>query len=345
MTDVPWPMTHKMTPDLAELISLTWNVEKAAAKERISTPSQIDIAEVGLKVEKMVIDAGISLGRPKDWPDDDFLYKGDVTELVGWHLLGRQSFFISDALYDALSQTDLRKIPVSCINPPYLRFWLQFETPKLIADEHSCGGFISTLFLDREQVDAKPGEGARLVERGEKPVSRSISCLFMYPNDRHSAFRCAIPLPFGETLLSEVDDAMVLHGTTVHVMENIKKIVCGLFLYLSSPHPDMRQVQPPGLRRARSPKGREIVQKKRKRFGNVFKVGFNKTYIKEAGEAQCASCDSGRHQRLHLRRGHWRNQACGKGRKDHRIIWIQPHWAGRAKGYVERVSYVAEPAS
>lgn len=27
-------------------------------------------------------------------------------------------------------------------------------------------------------------------------------------------------------------------------------------------------------------------------------------------------------------RGHWRNQACGKGRTDHRLTWIEPHWKG-----------------
>lgn len=32
--------------------------------------------------------------------------------------------------------------------------------------------------------------------------------------------------------------------------------------------------------------------------------------------------------RLHWRRGHYRRQACGTGRKDHRIIWIEPHIVG-----------------
>jgi len=30
----------------------------------------------------------------------------------------------------------------------------------------------------------------------------------------------------------------------------------------------------------------------------------------------------------HLVRGHWRNQACGPGSKEHRPAWIEPHWKG-----------------
>ena len=28
--------------------------------------------------------------------------------------------------------------------------------------------------------------------------------------------------------------------------------------------------------------------------------------------------------RMHWRRGHFRNQACGQGRKDHRRVWLEP---------------------
>jgi len=34
--------------------------------------------------------------------------------------------------------------------------------------------------------------------------------------------------------------------------------------------------------------------------------------------------------------GHWRNQACGAGRKDHRLIWIQPFWRGPKGGPISQ---------
>ena len=30
----------------------------------------------------------------------------------------------------------------------------------------------------------------------------------------------------------------------------------------------------------------------------------------------------------HMVRGHWRNQVCGAGRNDRKLIWIQPHMRG-----------------
>jgi hypothetical protein len=31
-------------------------------------------------------------------------------------------------------------------------------------------------------------------------------------------------------------------------------------------------------------------------------------------------------------RGHWRNQACGEGMKDHKLLFIQPYWKGPKDG-------------
>jgi hypothetical protein len=31
----------------------------------------------------------------------------------------------------------------------------------------------------------------------------------------------------------------------------------------------------------------------------------------------------------YVRRGHWRNQAYGKGWKQHRMVWVEPHWVGK----------------
>ena len=31
-------------------------------------------------------------------------------------------------------------------------------------------------------------------------------------------------------------------------------------------------------------------------------------------------------------RGHWRNQACGEGRREHKVIWVAPFWKGPEDG-------------
>lgn len=41
-------------------------------------------------------------------------------------------------------------------------------------------------------------------------------------------------------------------------------------------------------------------------------------------------------------RGHWRNQAVGVGRKDHKLIWIKPHWKGPEMSEVVSKKYVVD---
>ncbi|GAG17597.1 unnamed protein product, partial [marine sediment metagenome] len=38
-------------------------------------------------------------------------------------------------------------------------------------------------------------------------------------------------------------------------------------------------------------------------------------------------------------RGHFRNQACGKGRQDHKLLWIQPHLKGPDEGDIIHKRY------
>ena len=61
-------------------------------------------------------------------------------------------------------------------------------------------------------------------------------------------------------------------------------------------------------------------------------------YLREAAERIFAS--PGRHKKAHWVIGHWRNQACGVGHKEHRQQWIKPHirGLGEAGAVVARVA-------
>lgn len=43
-----------------------------------------------------------------------------------------------------------------------------------------------------------------------------------------------------------------------------------------------------------------------------------------------------------LVRGHYRNQACGVGMKEHKVIWIEPHWRGPEEALIKRKDYVTQ---
>lgn len=50
------------------------------------------------------------------------------------------------------------------------------------------------------------------------------------------------------------------------------------------------------------------------------------------GPSKSAGVSTGIHQRLHMRRGHYRSQPFGEGRLKRKTIWIEPCWAGGSEG-------------
>lgn len=46
-------------------------------------------------------------------------------------------------------------------------------------------------------------------------------------------------------------------------------------------------------------------------------------------------------QRRFVVRGHFRNQACGTGYKEHKTIWIEPYWKGPTDGDI--LTHVYKP--
>lgn len=58
-----------------------------------------------------------------------------------------------------------------------------------------------------------------------------------------------------------------------------------------------------------------------KRYPRMLGKSYERKY-------QSVGTGSGIKQRSHVRRGHWREVACGTGRKQRKLKWIQPYWVG-----------------
>lgn len=76
---------------------------------------------------------------------------------------------------------------------------------------------------------------------------------------------------------------------------------------------------------------REELKKRLRVLKNNVRVVVGKNYTINRWNDKHASQgeDSGRHINVRtLVSGHWRNQPCGTGRLERKVIWIEPHWRG-----------------
>ena len=268
-----------------------------------------------------------------------------LTEQIGpsiaWHLMGRQNFFLSDTLCEALESTDLSKIPGSCLVSPYSSLFFQFETPRIILDppfDRPCiGAFIWSWDWDGSRDGRHPT--AQRMDLDIRNADAHVITFQLLFTGALTCFEGIIRVPRDSTPMSKTT---TFHGRTPTHEGIIRRLICGLFLYLSCPHPDIQQVKPPAAKPGASKGARRFLAKKREQLRSTVKIGFNTTYIQKADPRNSGGNETGRHVRLHLVRGHWKNQPCGPRNSERRIVWIRPYWAGRAKGYVERITYVAD---
>lgn len=114
-----------------------------------------------------------------------------------------------------------------------------------------------------------------------------------------------------------VDDEAVT-ADEVRAMKVAKRLAVNLALYLASDNPETEQ---PTWTPAD-----KVVGK-----GKTWIVGREVRISKEVREA-AVDVARGRHANAptvrHVVRGHFRNQACGKGHQDHKRIYIKPFWRG-----------------
>lgn len=107
------------------------------------------------------------------------------------------------------------------------------------------------------------------------------------------------------------------------------RLVANLSLYLSSPHRDVEMPAQAALERLRGKKGEKAKAKREKlRNTRVYIVGGKERLSVEDRATFMAGGTKSRSVRSVVR-GHWRNQAHGKGRAERKLIWIRPHVRNR----------------
>ncbi|HUY15390.1 MAG TPA: hypothetical protein VMX16_17440 [Terriglobia bacterium] len=108
------------------------------------------------------------------------------------------------------------------------------------------------------------------------------------------------------------------------VFRQALKLVVNCLCYLSSPSREVADRYPRSELTRRVTEAPTPLERARARI-RAIREGY--TLIHFCGDSlehETPSMPSGRELSAHWRRGHWRNQAIGQGRSEHKLIWIRP---------------------
>jgi hypothetical protein len=108
------------------------------------------------------------------------------------------------------------------------------------------------------------------------------------------------------------------------VFRQALKLVVNCLCYLSSPSREVADRYPESELTRRIAEAPTPLERARAR-NRATREGY--TLIHFCGDSlehETPSMPSGRELSAHWRRGHWRNQAFGQGRSEHKLIWIRP---------------------
>jgi hypothetical protein len=112
-------------------------------------------------------------------------------------------------------------------------------------------------------------------------------------------------------------------------------------LYLSSPRADLSPLPPQPSAKGVSQIRKQAIRRSRNRTVTVG-LRYTPASPKKEKAGRKDSSESGRHNRLHRVRGHWRMQPFGDGRLQTRAVWIEPHWRGKGGvGESPRAAYTS----
>lgn len=246
----------------------------------------------------------------------------DAHALIGASLLTSlrvPTFFLSRNLLEALAQT----------RPPETIAWtdmhLPFEAAAFIfpfgalrhanSDEMSCLWYAR---LRKQQIYRNPFSRSVTYEVGEDVLyfrgflHKSLDSLMHgYGSNTHPEIQAIDLSDDSDTFLGQSTEALNRGDQTV-LGSAISLVLGALLVMVERPQIVWRGA----FNGKRSKKGAE--------FWTPNIVGKNY----RAASTHSSPPGEGTHPRLHWRRGHWRNQAFGHARQQHKHLWIEPALVG-----------------
>ena len=255
-----------------------------------------------------------------------------------WSEAGGKTFILSKDLIEAFSHTDISfDMSAGDFHYPFQSFVIEGEAPLFSTNSfEGLGGndirpveailYTHADFLMKTKlpiVDLQGNAHDKLdwdhALNGFFPAAIGCSNIMLYMKN-------------GATILSAVEKKKDGAGMVKVTNEDSQKL-CNIFFntieYVNDPSRIREETETTGSRKMK------VSGKKTVRNECI--------YLRPPKSYKSIYASSGR--TLDIRfivRGHWRNQACGKGMKDHKRCWIFPHWKGPSMSEIVSKKYIVE---
>lgn len=278
---------------------------------------------------------------------------GSATVLRWWHhrrwTSSRQVICLSPALVDAFSRVEMT-YPLSALDFPYPEFFLSIdETPDVYKDAGGelAGAYVSSPFpftCDedgdvRVRVACPDGE-TRMVTIAKYPEPRNLACVdtlvSFWPTagssmDVIQGSKNRLVFDVDAPMERTIIDLGKKMGVDTEREVLLYRLIFNTIMYMSSLDPDVE---------VREVTTRVRGQKKRAFKGQRIVVSrFRRTKVIYAGRNLETPAGTHAPPVGHLRRGHPRWQACGRGWSEHKLIFVKPVWV-KGRGDGEAVAHV-----
>jgi hypothetical protein len=277
-----------------------------------------------------------------------------TSEVVMFHMYGRQVFHLDDALADELAQTDVDDVPPSDVHAPHIAFYLTIGGRAaeeaglsdvqglLVTSEESASGYLN--------ITAMRVEEGKAIALGTGHIDLDVGTTMAEALDDAAA---DVQGSDPTTDLSESahpNNAVIREGFRLHTlsqiagMERLRKairLLVNAMLYIDTAGAGRRRGWHPDtpadlVQRAEGNTGAAKAEQR------LAREGWTRVTIMTLEDGNAAQDEgTGATRRTHWRRGHWRRQHHGPARSLIKRIRIRPvRVVGRAGGEVEGHEYI-----
>jgi len=285
----------------------------------------------------------------------------DYHNLLNFELFGRKTFFFSEALSEHLLATELN-VDSELLRPPFEACMFVFNSPQTVAaayktlrrspDDPADYNSPVTVFVTSLPDELAPGSQKILMSAS---LWRGLDLRFVLK--RELAIRPGWSIEQSlRTNWSELTDEPLEPGMRVTLGNQAEelddeefingelsfyRLVLNAILYLGSNDPDIVQ-RVSGRNAALSVadsmrpgvKAKKVRAEARKESElNYASVGesIKPIYVRKGEPSGSGATDEGKGLLAAIRfivRGHWRNQPCGPGSTERKLIWVKPYYKG-----------------
>ena len=255
---------------------------------------------------------------------------------------GMKTFHVSEGLISELSSTDPSG-PAVFLRPPYTCAYFALEKPIHYSGYEDAAGATPFIgYFVTQMQTAKQGKHLLI-----SPMCRPTELIGM-------------PLVFAipESIISDeklVVDRKFIEGTVLSAVKNLAfeqddasslALMCNILMYLNSNGADISAAKK-NVRPKIKSKKRKKIKKANNEFSALseteyFDLGRSIKINKDIPVSKEHTGASFKYSYKFTVRGHFRNQACGKDRKDRKLIWIRPHYKGPDKAALVHRNYVVK---